>query len=142
MVSNCAQFMKFNFRFPLILLLLFVAFGFTTSSNGVITDNYPFLPGKYELLVIYRNEKVIESSTKDIYTLEITKKDEFIVYKNGKKYKMYHFNNGRAPVSMGSEDYVMFNKKNQHFPLFYKGDTIIQFIYPNEFDDNYFIKIK
>ena len=134
--------MKFNSRFPLILLLLFIAFGFTTSSNGVITDSYPFLPGKYELLVIYSNGKVVESSVKTVYTLEITTEDEFIVYKNKKKYRTYHFNSGRAPIPLDSENYVMFDRKNQHYPLFYKGDTIIQFIYPNEFDDNYFRKVK
>lgn len=129
----------FSFGFiALAVCLLSVA----SSSRGVVKDKYPFLAGEYELLVIYSDGEVEESAIEGKITMKITKSDAMTIYNNGKKISKFTLNAGRAPLSMGNEDYVMFNLKNENFPLFYKGDSIIQFLYPNEYSDNYFRKIK
>lgn len=115
---------------------------FVSSSRGVVKDKYPFLAGEYELIVIYNEGKVEEPVIEGKITMKITKSDAMMIYNNGKKISKFTINDGRAPLSMGNEDYVMFNLKNENFPLFYKGDSIIQFIYPNEYSDNYFRKTK
>lgn len=129
----------FSFGFvALALCLLSVA----SSTRGVVKEKYPFLAGEYELIVIYHDEKVEEPEIEGKITMKITKSDAMTIFNNGKKISKFTLNDGRAPLSMGNEDYVMFNLKNENFPLFYKGDSIIQFIYPNEYSDNYFRKIK
>lgn len=114
----------------------------TASTSGVIKSKYPFMVGEYELIVIYNEGEVEEPLVSGKITMKITKGDALTIYKDGKKIGKYAFNDRRAPIDMGSEDYVMFNKSNENYPMFFKGDSLIQFIYPNEFSDNYFRKMK
>jgi hypothetical protein len=64
-----------------------------------------------------------------------------IFYRNDKKVDKYHFSGVRLDV-LDDHQYVMFYKKDQYYPLFYKGDTVVMHLLPVEFDDNYFVKRK
>jgi hypothetical protein len=121
-----------------ILLLVLSSF----QRDQVITGNLAFLVGEYDFLCTFQENatrRVGAEELTDKYTVKITKKDEMIVYKNGKKLDKYTFNDARVPV-LEEENYVMFNKKDQFYPLFYKGDTIVFHITPFQYDDNYFVK--
>lgn len=135
--------MKFSPKRLVLPVLCLLCFSFIPSSeDGLINEKYAFLIGEYKLLVIYNNGKVVESNTDAIYKLVINGKDQLLVYKNNRKVKKYQFHEGRSPIPLDSEDYLLFKTGQENFPLFFKGDTIVQFIYPNEFDDNYFRKVK
>jgi hypothetical protein len=133
-----------SWRKPLRLIavigLFFVSASF--QRDQVISGDLAFLIGEYDFICSYNNGAKIEASeVQDKYTLKITKKSEMIVYKNGKKLDKYEFSNTQLPV-LDEYEYVMFNKKEQNYPLFYKGDTVVMHISPIEFNDNYFQKRK
>ncbi|HLP56463.1 MAG TPA: hypothetical protein VK151_15610 [Fluviicola sp.] len=108
----------------------------------VISGDLAFLIGEYDFICSYNNEvKTEASAVPDKYTLKITKKSEMIVYKNGKKLDKYEFSSTKLPV-LDEYEYVMFNKREQNYPLFYKGDTVVMHITPFEYNDNYFRKRK
>jgi hypothetical protein len=109
-------------------------------SDEVISGDLAFLIGDYDLICVFDNGKKTEASdVPDKYSLRITKKSEMLVYKNGKKLDKFRFSDVTLPV-LDEHDYVMFYKKDQFYPLFYKGDTVVMHIYPYEFNDNYYVK--
>lgn len=113
-----------------------------TSFRGdeVISGDLAFLIGDYDFICSFDNGVKTEGSTvADKYSLRITKKSEMFVYKNGKKLNKYEFSNVQLSV-LDEHEYVMFYKKDQFYPLFYKGDTVVMHISPFEFNDNYFLK--
>ncbi len=113
-----------------------------TSFRGdeVISGDLAFLIGDYDFICSFDNGVKTEGSTvADKYSLRITKKSEMLVFKNGKKLNKYEFSNVQLSV-LDEHDYVMFYKKDQFYPLFYKGDTVVMHISPFEFNDNYFLK--
>ena len=108
--------------------------------DEVISGDKAFLIGEYDFICSFHNAvKTEASAVPDKYSLKITKKSEMFFYKNGKKLDKYHFSGVRLDI-LGDNNYVMFYKKNQNYPLFYKGDTVVMHITPFEFDDNYFVK--
>ena len=132
---------KFSTSFFILAASLFL-FSFTASQKGIIKSKFPNMIGEYELIVIYRDGAPVEQEIPGKITMKITKGDDLIVFNNGKKVSKYEFNDRRSPLPMGTEDYIMFNEKNENSALFYKGDTIIQILYPNMYSENYFRKIK
>ena len=119
-----------------------ILFSFAPSEKGIIKSKFPNMIGEYELIVIYGQGVKEEPSVSGKITMKITKGDGLFVYNNGKKVSKYTFNNLKSPLPLGTEDYIMFNEKNENSALFYKGDTIIQILYPNAYSENYFRKIK
>ncbi|ASS49773.1 MAG: hypothetical protein A3D31_09350 [Candidatus Fluviicola riflensis] len=127
-------------RMIAVIGLFFVSASF--QRDQVISGDLAFLIGEYDFICSFNNGTKIEpSEVPDKYTLKITKKSEMIVYKNGKKLDKYEFSNTQLPV-LDEYEYVMFNKKEQNYPLFYKGDTVVMHISPIEYNDNYFRKRK
>lgn len=108
--------------------------------DEVISGDKAFLIGEYDFICAFRGkEKTEASDVQDKYSLKITKKSEMFFYRNGKKLDKYHFSDIRLDI-LDDHNYVMFYRKDQHYPLFYKGDTVVMHIVPFEFDDNYFVK--
>lgn len=122
------------------LSLTFLLFSFSSSQTGVMEELHSNLIGTYRLLEIKSGKKTVEASKKGTYTVQITAKDEFIFLKNGKKVKTFIFRKGEVPVDIGTEQYVLFFKKNMNHVMTYSNDTITNFLFPNEFDDNIFVK--
>jgi len=137
--------MKNNIRTSFLRLsLLGTLFILATSFHGdeVISGDLAFLIGDYEFICSFDNGVKTESTAvPDKYTLRITRKSDMLVYKNGKKLEKYEFSSVTLPV-LDEHDYVMFHKKEQYYPLFYKGDTVVMHITPFEYNDNYFVKVK
>lgn len=134
---------RFLFRIPTLSLLAAVLF-MTASFKGdeVISGELAFLIGDYDFICSFQDGVRSDKQTlPDTYSLRITKKSELFVYKNNKKLEKYHFSDIELPV-LDEHDYVMFYKKDQYYPLFYKGDTVVMHISPREFNDNYFVKRK
>jgi hypothetical protein len=113
----------------------------TSSVQGVIKKNYKFLIGEYELIAVKDEGKTLTPNVPGRITMTVTKKDKLMIYKDGSLVDQYDFNSLRSPFPTETEKYVLFNKENENYPLFFKGDSVIQFIYPNEFSENYFRKI-
>jgi len=110
--------------------------------DEIISGDLAFLIGDYDFICSFDNGvKKEASAVTDKYSLRITKKSEMFVYKNGKKLTKYEFSDIKLPI-LDEHDYVMFYKKDQFYPLFYKGDTVVMHITPFEFNDNYFSKRK
>lgn len=119
------------------LLLLTSSF---LQHDEVISGDLAFLIGDYDFICVFDNGKKTESSAiPDKYSLKITKKSEMLVYKNGKKVSKYAFSDIKLAV-LDEHQYVMFYHKDQYYPLFYKGDTVVMHITPFEFNDNYYVK--
>lgn len=138
--------MKINQRIiPVISTSLLLFTGILFSFQGderVISGKLDFLIGNYQFICSFENDKKTDSSqVTENYTLRISKKDELLVYKNGKKQSKYTFSKVEVPL-LDEFEYVMFNKKNQFYPLFYKGDSVIINIFPFNFQDNYYRKIQ
>jgi hypothetical protein len=126
---------------PSLVAVLFVILS-SFRSDEVISGDLAFLIGDYDLICVFDNGKKTEAAeVPDKYSVRITKKSEMLVYKNGKKLDKFRFSDVTLPV-LDEHDYVMFYKKDQFYPLFYKGDTVVMHIYPYEFNDNYFVKRK
>ncbi len=113
----------------------------TSSVQGVIKSQYKFLIGEYELISVQDQGKIITPNVTGKITMKVTKKDKLLIYKDGDLINEYHFNGGRSPLPTETEKYVLFNSETDIYPLFFKGDSVIQFIYPNEYYENYFRKI-
>ncbi len=113
---------------------------FSASQRGVMEELHADLIGTYKLFEIKSGKKVVEPSKVGLYSVVITKNDEFIFMKNGKKVKTYLFRKGEVPVDIGTEQYVLFHRKNMNHVMTYSHDTITNFLFPNEFDDNVFVK--
>ena len=126
----------------MIALIGLVFMGASFQRDQVISGDLAFLIGEYDFICAFDNGTKIEpTAVPDKYTLKITRKSEMFVYKNGKKLDKYEFSNIKLPI-LEEYKYVMFNKKEQNYPLFYKGDTVVMHITPFEFNDNYFCKRK
>ena len=132
---------RFSISFFILTASVFM-FSFTSSQKGIIKSKFPNMIGEYELIVIYSDGVPVEQAIPGKITMKITKGDDLYIYNNGKKVSKYEFNDRRSPLPMGTEDYIMFNEKNENSALFYKGDTIIQILYPNTYSENYFRKVK
>lgn len=138
--------MKINQRIiPLISVSIFLFSGILFSFRGdepIIAGKLDFLIGNYQFICSFEGDTKKDSSqVTEKYTLRITKKDELFVYKNGKKQSKYTFSTVEVPL-LDEFEYVMFNKKNQFYPLFYKGDSVIINIFPFNYQDNYYRKTK
>lgn len=124
-------------------IVLIVSGGLFCSSfqeEEVISGDRAKLIGDYTFICSFDQETKSDSSAfTEKYTLRITDKSELFVYRNGKKQSKYEFSNVRVPVDYPN-DYVMFRRKNQYYPMFYRGDTVVIHVYPFEFQDNYFRK--
>jgi hypothetical protein len=122
---------------PFLLLL----FAFTASDRFVIKNQFPFLIGRYKLIQVVDSEGAKpRNEFSDSYTLEIKSNDDFVLYKNAKRFKRIKFIELRSPLEQ-QENYVLFLDKEDNYPLYFYGDTIQQFYWPYSFSDNYFKKV-
>lgn len=111
------------------------------TSKGVIKELYPFLIGKYRLAQVVGEKGIRDTSTlPDVYMLEVRSNDQLIFLKNGKKIKRCAFLRMRSPLE-DNEDYVLFLDGEDNYPLHFTGDTVMTFLWPYQFDDNYFKKV-
>jgi hypothetical protein len=111
------------------------------SSKGVIKEYYPFLIGKYQLVQVV-TEKGIRSiaGETDTYELEVKANDLLVLLKNGKKVKRCPILSMRSPME-DNEDYVLFLDGEDNYPLHFAGDTVMTFLWPYNYDDNYFKRV-
>jgi hypothetical protein len=124
--------------FPFLLIL----FAFTASNRFIIKEQFPFLIGRYRLVQVVDSEGAKpRKDFPDSYELEIKSNDDFVLYKNAKRFKRIKFIDLRSPFEQ-QENYVLFLDKEDNYPLYFYGDTIQQFYWPYSFSDNYFKKIK
>lgn len=122
---------------PFLLLL----FAFTASDRFVIKNQFPSLIGRYKLIQVVDSEGAKpRKEFSDSYTLEIKSNDDFVLYKNAKRFKRIKFIELRSPLEQ-QENYVLFLDKEDNYPLYFYGDTIQQFYWPYSFSDNYFKKV-
>ena len=128
-------------RFFMFLFFGATMLSATSSVQGVIKSKYRFLVGEYELISVQEEGRVIKPAVSGKITMKVTKKDKLLIYNDGGLVDEYDFNSRRSPIPTETEKYVLFDKDNENYPLFFKGDSIIQFIYPNEYSENYFRKI-
>lgn len=124
-----------------IVLAVLMSTGYK-KDEPIIQMKAPQLIGEYEYICSF-NEKVKTdaSAVPDKYTLKISKRDVLTISKNGKRLKKCHFSTVEVPVTY-DYDFIMFHEKDQFYPMFYKGDTVVQHLIPFEFQDNYFRKIR
>jgi len=139
--SRKYQFMSRFTIFFSFLMLGTTLMSVTSSVQGVIKRDYKFLIGEYELIDVKEDGKTLTPNVSGKITMAVTKKDKLMIYKDGSLVEQYDFNSRRSPFPTETEKYVLFNKENENYPLFFKGDSVIQFIYPNEYSENYFRKI-
>lgn len=112
------------------------------SQQAFIKKEHPTLIGTYKWALTMRDGRKVEaSSLEDEFTVKINGRDQLLFFKNGKRMLKYIFTPGEAPM-LEEGNYVLFRDGAEHFPLFYRNDTIVAFVYPYEFDDNYFVKVK
>ena len=111
--------------------------------EDVIRGELAFLEGEYDYVYsdAGKEKTKVAADFTDKYSLRITKKSEIILLKNGKKFKKYAFSAVRLAL-LDEYDYLMFEKNNEYYPMFYSGDTVHIHIYPVEYDDNYYVKRK
>ena len=109
--------------------------------EDVITGELAFLAGEYDYVYsdAGKGKTQTASTLPDTYTVRITKKSAIILLRNGKKFRKYSFSGVRLDL-LEEYDYVMFERANEYYPMFYAGDTIRIHIFPVEYDDNYFVK--
>lgn len=132
-----------NFVFMKGKYFLFIGFAFIVCSfkgDGLIENVYPGLLGDYEFYksVADRSVSFAKDGT-DQFTVTINRKDQILFYKNGKKEEKMRFVETKMPF-LDDENHVLFGKKNNYEPMFYRGDTIIIQSYPVAYQDNFFIK--
>ncbi len=115
---------------------------FTLSSDGVIQNLYPFLIGEYKLLKIVDGKKVqFPSELKKSYGVKISKNDKLHLFTNGKRTAKHTFVNTTMPF-LQDQNHLVISVSNEFQPIFYRTDTLILNNFPEEFQDNYFVKIK
>lgn len=125
----------------LLVPFLILLFAFTASDRFVIKNQFPFLIGRYKLIQVVDSEGAKpRKEFSDNYTLEIKSNDDFVLYKNAKRFKRIKFIELRSPLEQ-QENYVLFLDKEDNYPLYFYGDTIQQFYWPYSFSDNYFKKV-
>ena len=111
-------------------------------SDGLIENVYPELLGDYKFHKSVADRSISYARDgKDLYTVKINRKDQILFYKNGKKENKMEFVETKMPF-LDDENHVLFGKKNNYEPLFYRGDTIVIQSFPIAYQDNYFIKKK
>ncbi|MFN5982224.1 MAG: hypothetical protein ACK46Y_17525 [Fluviicola sp.] len=125
------------------LALIFVlTSAFTMKSDSLIKNMYPFLIGEYQLVQVVDGKKVkLAKEMNAIYSLKVQKNDRLVVFKDGKKTGKYKF----VETSMSflqDQNHIVIAVKDEFQPVFYRTDTVILNNYPEEFLDNYFVKIK
>ena len=125
------------------LALIFVlTSAFTMKSDSLIKNMYPFLIGEYQLVQVVDGKKVKSAKEMNaIYSLKVQKNDRLVVFKDGKKMGKYKF----VETSMSflqDQNHIVIAVKDEFQPVFYRTDTVILNNYPEEFLDNYFVKIK
>ncbi len=125
-----------------VLLVLAVAVMSMRSSDPVIKGDMAFLIGDYNFIYSDGGKNLVKQASEytDKYTLKI-KKNDLVLYKNGKKHKKYPFSDVKLDL-LEDGTYVMFWKDGEFYPLFYKGDTISIHIFPIEYHDNFYVKQK
>ncbi len=124
-----------------MILLLLVLMSVSASSKGFMKKEHPGLIGEYRWALTMRDGRKVDNSTiTDEFTLKITGRDQLLFFRNGKRMLKYIFTPGEAPL-LEAGNYVLFRDGDEHFPLFFRNDTVAVFVYPYEFDDNYFVKI-
>jgi hypothetical protein len=125
------------------LALIFVlTSAFTMKSDSLIKNMYPFLIGEYQLVQVVDGKKVkLAKEMNAIYSLKVQKNDRLVVFKDGKKTGKYKF----VETSMSflqDQNHIVIAVKDEFQPVFYRTDTVILNNYPEEFLDNYFVKVK
>jgi hypothetical protein len=125
------------------LALIFVlTSAFTMKSDSLIKNMYPFLIGEYQLVQVVDGKKVkLAKEMNAIYSLKVQKNDRLVVFKDGKKTGKYKF----VETSMSflqDQNHIVIAVKDEFQPVFYRTDTVILNNFPEEFLDNYFVKIK
>jgi hypothetical protein len=124
------------------LMLALVLVSMTSSGKNFIKKEHPDLIGEYRWVLTMRDGRKVDQSTiEDEFTIRINARDQLLFFRNGKRMLKYIFTPGEAPLLEGN-NYVLFRDGAEHFPLFFRNDTVAVFVYPYEFDDNYFVKIK
>lgn len=117
-----------------------IVLSFTRSNRGVISFYYPYLIGDYALVKVVSDEGIkCSPGLKDTFQLVITKNDRLHFYELGKKKKNLSFIAARSPVEE-DENYVLFLDGQDNYPLYFRGDTVINYFWPNQYADNYFIR--
>lgn len=129
-------------KISLIGCISLLMMSLTSSQNAFMKKEHPGLIGTYKWALTMRDGRKVEaSSLEDEFTVKINGRDQLLFFKNGKRVLKYIFTPGEAPL-LEEGNYVLFRDGAEHFPLFYRNDTIVGFVYPYEFDDNYFVKVK
>ncbi|MFY7989146.1 MAG: hypothetical protein ACOVO3_00340 [Fluviicola sp.] len=124
------------------LMCALVLVSMTASSKGFMKKEHPDLIGEYRWVLTMRDGRKVDHTTiEDEFTIRINARDQLLFFRNGKRMLKYIFTPGEAPLLEGN-NYVLFRDGAEHFPLFFRNDTVAVFVYPYEFDDNYFVKIK
>lgn len=111
-------------------------------SDSLIKNMYPFLIGEYELVQIVDGKKVKTAKELNaVYSLKVQKNDRLVVFKDGKKTGKFKFVETTLPF-LQDENHIVITVNDEFQPVFYRTDTVILNNYPEEFLDNYFVKIK
>jgi hypothetical protein len=122
--------------FLIIGVALFIC---SFKGDGLIENVYPELLGDYQFYKSVADRSVsFAKDDQNKFTITINKKDQILFYKNGKKDHKMDFVETKMPF----ENHVLFGKKNDYEPLFYRADTIIVQSFPIPYQDNFFIKKK
>jgi hypothetical protein len=123
-------------------LVLVLSSAFTMQSDSLIKNMYPFLIGEYELVQIVDGKKVKTAKELNVvYSLKVQKNDRLVVFKDGKKTGKFKFVETTLPF-LQDENHIVIAVNDEFQPVFYRKDTLILNNYPEEFLDNYFVKIK
>jgi hypothetical protein len=129
-------------KVALLIGLVFLLMSLTTSQLSFMKKEHPELIGTYTWALTMRDGRKVEASSIDeTFTVKITGRDQLLFFRNGKRMLKYILTEGEAPL-IEEGNYVLFRDGAEHFPLFFRNDTIVAFVYPYEFEDNYFVKVK
>jgi hypothetical protein len=121
---------------------LLVLLSFSSANRGVIAYYYPYLVGEYALVKVVSDQQLKESAgLKDSFRVIITKNDRLHLIQKGKRKKIVRFISARSPVE-DTENYVLFLDGQDNYPLYFYGDTIMNYYWPEMYSENYFIRCK
>jgi hypothetical protein len=125
-----------------IFLMSFAFLICSFKGDGLIEKVYPELLGDFEFYKSVADRSVsFAKDGKDRFSITITRKDQIIFSKNGKKEQKMKFSATKMPF-LDDPNHILFGMDNSYEPLFYRGDTIIVQSYPIEYQENYFVKRK
>jgi hypothetical protein len=143
MIGSVTTTLKRGKALAAVVLTAFLMSASAARHEDIITGKLAFLAGEYDYIYsdAGKGKTQTASTLPDTYRLRITKKSAIILLKNGKKFRKYSFSGIRLDL-LEEYDYVMFEKDNEYYPMFYTGDTVRIHIFPVEYDDNYFVKRK